>query len=328
MPRRVLITGITGFAGSHLAEHAVAHGDEVHGFAFEEPPYPNLAAIARDVRVHRGDLTDADAVRAAVQAADPDVVVHLAGQAVPALASHDPTAAVRVNVLGTAAVVEALRAAGATLVFASTAEVYGAPEGPAREDAPIRPPNVYAATKVAAEALVRELGDRSMILRPVGQIGPRQHPALAASAFARQIALAEAGQAEPLIRHGRLDARRDLIDVRDMARAYRLACDLAVGSDPRTSREATAGATFNVGSGRTYEVQEIFDGLVAMSRVPLRTELDPERVRAGDPSAVDVDGSAFRTRTGWQPEIPLATSLLDLLDHWRAQVRAGALARA
>ena len=317
MPRRILITGITGFAGSHLAEHAVAHGDEVHGFAFEEPPYPNLASVAGKVRIHRGDLTDAEAVRAAVQAALPDVVVHLAGQAVPALASQDPTAAVRVNVLGTAAIVQALRAADAALVFASTAEVYGAPEDPAREDAPIRPPNVYAATKVAAEALVRELGDRSVILRPVAQIGPRQHPALAASAFARQIALAEAGQAEPLIRHGRLDARRDVMDVRDMARAYHLACDLT----------ASGAATFNVGSGRTVEVQEIFDGLVAMSRVALRTELDPERVRAGDPSAVDVDSSAFRGRTGWEPGIPLATSLLDLLDHWRAQVQLGDVAR-
>jgi len=157
-----------------------------------------------------------------------------------------------------------------------------------------------------------------VILRPVGQIGPRQHPALAASAFARQIALAEAGQAEPVIRHGRLDARRDVIDVRDMARAYRLACDLA----------AEGPGTFNVGSGRTVEVQEIFDTLVAMSRVPLRTELDPDRVRAGDPAAVDVDSTAFRRRTGWVPTIPLAMSLRDLLDHWRARVRGEALARA
>lgn len=322
MPRRVLITGITGFAGSYLAEHAVASGDEVHGFAFEKPPYPNLAGIAARVRVHRGDLADAAAVRAAVEAARGDVVVHLAGQAVPALASQDPTAAVRVNVLGTATVVEALRESDAALVFASSAEVYGTPDGSAREDAPIRPPNVYAATKVAAEALVRERGGRSVILRPVGQIGPRQHAALAASAFARQIALAEAGQAEPLIRHGRLDARRDVIDVRDMARAYRLACDLAL--EDRTGEGA---AIFNVGSGRTVEVQEIFDTLVAMSRVPLRTELDPDRVRAGDPSAVDVDGSAFRARTGWEPAIPLETSLRDLLDHWRVRVSAGALAR-
>lgn len=315
MPRRVLITGITGFAGSHLAEHAVASGDEVHGLAFEEPPYANLAAIANDVRIHRGDLSDPAAVRVAVAAARPDVVVHLAGQAVPALAAQDPQAAVRVNVLGTSAVVEAVRPEGTPLVFASSAEVYGVSDGPAREDAPLRPPNAYAATKVAAEALVRTL-PAAVIVRPVNQIGPRQHPALAASAFARQIALAEAGAAEPVIRHGRLDARRDVMDVRDMARAYRLAADLE------------GQLTFNVGSGRTVAMQELFDTLVAMSRVRLRTELDPERVRSGDPATVSVDASAFRARTGWEPRIPLRQSLADLLDHWRAQVRREALARA
>ena len=315
MPRRVLITGITGFAGSHLAEHAVASGDEVHGLAFEEPPYGNLSAVANDVRIHRGDLGDPAAVRAAVIAVRPDVIVHLAGQAVPVLAAQDPQAAIRVNVLGTSAVVEAARPDGIRVVFASSAEVYGVPDGPAREDAPLRPPNAYAATKVAAEALVRTLSD-AVILRPVNQVGPRQHPALAASAFARQIALAEQGAAEPVIRHGRLDASRDMIDVRDMARAYRLAADL------------DGQRTFNVGSGRTVAMQELFDTLVAMSRVPLRTELDPERVRAGDPATVSVDSTAFRSRTGWESRIPLRQSLADLLDHWRARVRTEALARA
>ena len=202
-------------------------------------------------------------------------------------------------------------------MFASSAEVYGAPSHPAREDAPLRPPNVYAATKVAAEALVRTLR-QAVILRPVNQIGPRQHPALAASAFARQIALAEAGQAEAVIRHGRLDARRDVMDVRDMARAYRLACDVA-----------TEGlATFNVGSGTTVSMQELFDLLMSMSRTPVRAELDQDRVRSGDPATVDVDSAAFRARTGWAPSIPLARSLGDLLDHWRAQVRVGSPAHA
>ena len=315
MPRRVLITGITGFAGSHLAEHAVASGDEVHGLAFEEPPYANLDRIANDVRIHRGDLGDPAAVRAAVVAARPDVVFHLAGQAVPALAAQDPQAAVRVNVLGTSSVVEAVRPEGTLLVFASSAEVYGAPDRPPREDAPLRPPNAYAATKVAAEALVRTL-PAAVIVRPVNQIGPRQHPALAASSFARQIALAEAGRSEPVIRHGRLDARRDVMDVRDMARAYRLAADLG------------GQVIFNVGTGQTVAMQEIFDTLVALSRVPLRTELDTERVRAGDPASVSVDASAFRVRTGWEPGIPLRRSLADLLDNWRLQVRSETLARA
>ena len=179
-------------------------------------------------------------------AARPDVVVHLAGQAVPTLAARDPVAAVRVNVLGTATVARrARRAAEVRLVVASSADVYGVPDRvPVSEDAPLRPTNVYAASKAAAEALVREFGDRGAnpvtILRPANTNGPRQHPGLAASGFAKQIAEAEAGLAEPVIRHGRLDAQRDFLDVRDMADAYARATDYRAGR----------AAVYNVGSGQ------------------------------------------------------------------------------
>jgi GDP-4-dehydro-6-deoxy-D-mannose reductase len=317
---RVLITGITGFAGSHLAEHLVRSGAEVHGFAFEQPPFPNLASIAGDVTVHRGDITSLEDLRAAMRAAEPDVVVHLAGQAVPTLAAHDPVGAVRVNVLGTAAVLAAISVRPqSALILASSAEVYGTPEhSPVNEDAAIAPTNPYAATKVAAEALARELGEREgravVILRPTNQIGPRQHPALAASAFAKQIAEAEVGRAEPVVRHGALDARRDFLDVRDMADAYARAAEI---------REPGAHV-FNVGTGRAVGIDEILTILIGLARIPIRAELDPERVRAGVAPALALDASRFRARTGWEPRTPLETSLRDLLDYWRARVREGA----
>jgi len=310
--RRLLITGITGFAGSHVAERALASGDEVHGLAHDTAPYANLAAVAHEVTIHSGDLTDPDAVRRALAAARPDVVIHLAGQAVPSLAADDPRAALRVNVVGTAILVRAIAEhGGARIVFASSAEVYGAPRRvPVDEDSPLRPPNVYAATKALAEALVREGGGSATILRAVNQVGPRQHPGLAASAFARQIAQAEAGLVEPVIRHGRLDHERDMLDVRDMAEAYRAASAL---EDPGV-------ATYNVGTGEAISIGELLRTLVALARVPVRTELDPARVRADDPAAFTVDATRFRRRTGWAPRIPLARSLSDLLDHWRSVV--------
>jgi len=317
---RVLITGITGFAGSHLAERLVADGAEVHGFAFEEPPFPNLAAVAGNVHVHRGDITSLEDLRAAMRAAKPDVVIHLAGQAVPTLAARDPVAAVRVNVLGTAAVLAALsERAESALVLASSGDVYGTPErSPVTEDAAIAPTNPYAATKVAAEALARELGDRErravVILRPTNQIGPRQHEALAASAFAKQVAEAEVGRAEPVVRHGSLDAQRDFLDVRDMAAAYARAAEI---------REPGA-QVFNVGTGRAVGIDEILTTLISLARIPIRAELDPERVRAGVAPALALDPSRFRARTGWEARIPLETSLRDLLDYWRARVREGA----
>jgi len=313
---RVLITGITGFAGSHLAEHLVTAGAEVHGLAFEEPPFPNLAAIAREVRVHKGDITSLDQVRAALAAAAPAVVVHLAGQAVPTLAARDPVGAVRVNVLGTSAVLTALdERPGVRFVLASSGDVYGTPERtPVNEDAPIRPTNPYAATKVAAEALAREVGDRRdravVILRPTNQIGARQHPGLAASAFAKQVAEAEAGIVPPVIHHGLLDARRDFLDARDMADAYARAARI---DDPGTH-------VFNVGTGHAVAIGEILDALIALARIPLRAELDESRVRSGVAPDFSLDATRFRERTGWAPRTPLEASLRDLLDYWRREV--------
>src|SRR5919201_2458759 len=272
MPRRVLITGITGFAGSHLAERFVAAGAAVEGIALDGAAHPNLARVANAVRVHHGDITSSDDVRAAVAAARPDVVVHLAGQAVPTLAARYPVSAVRENVLGTATVLNAIEECDASLVIASSADVYGTPERAlVDEQEPLRPENPYAATKVAAEALAQELGDRVggrravVILRATNQIGPRQHPGLAASAFAKQIAEAEAGAlGDAVVRHGSLDARRDFLDVRDMADAYARA---AVIDKP-------GAHVFNVGTGHAVAISEVLAGLLELSRITVRTELD------------------------------------------------------
>lgn len=318
MPRRVLITGITGFVGSHLAERSLTAGDEVHGLAHEDPPYRNLDAIAADVRLHRGDITDAASTRAAFEAARPEVVFHLAGHAIPTLAGGDPLGAVRLNVMGTAIVVASVRdRPGTAFVFASSAEVYDpAATPPYTEDSPVRAPNVYAATKVAAEAIVRELGDgganHTTIVRPANQIGPRLHPELVASAFARQIALAEAGRAEPVIRHGRLDSRRDFVDVRDIADAFLRAASL----------EHTRTAVYNAGTGAPVSIADVLRTLVGLARVAVEIEPDALRMRGGDPSTLSLDSARFRERTGWAPTIPLERSLADTLNYWRDIVAA------
>ncbi len=320
MPGTVLITGITGFAGSHLAERFVTAGNIVHGIAHEDPPFPNLAAVADRVRVHRGNILDIASVKDALAAARPDAVVHLAAQAVPTLAAQDPVSAVRVNVLGTATLLAALDAhPKIRLVMASSADVYGAPDAElVDESAPLRPANVYAATKVASEALVTEFGDRraaaTTVLRPANQNGPRQHPGLAASAFAKQIAEAEAGVAEPVVKHGVLDARRDFLDVRDMAEAYALAADL----------NDAGVAVYNVGTGVAVSVGEILETLIALARVPMRAELDPERVRSGTPTAFALSPYSSSGGRGETPRTSLRTSLQDTLEYWRSHVKAEA----
>jgi GDP-4-dehydro-6-deoxy-D-mannose reductase len=318
MPRRVLITGITGFAGSHLAERLVEHGYDVHGIAHEPPPHPFLASVAGRVSVHPGNVLDRASIRSAVARARPDTVVHLAGQAVPTLATADPRAAVDVNVVGAANVADAAAEAAIHLVAASSADVYGIPDrAPATEETRLHPTNVYAASKVAAESALRAAGARTRvtILRPCNQIGPRQHPRLAASEFAKAIAEAEAGLAPPVISHGQLDPRREFLDVRDMAAAYERALDLA-----------TEGAqTFNVGSGTAVAVGDVLAILVRAARVPIRTELDEDRVRSGVPPLLLLDSSRFRAATGWSPAIALETSLSDTLDFWRQAVSKEAI---
>ena len=314
MPRRVLITGITGFAGSHLAERLVGRGDDVHGIAYERPPFPYLARVAGRVTIHAGDLTDPATMRRAVDAARPEIVYHLAGQAVPTLATVDPLAAIRINVVGTGNVADVVTE-GIHLVAASSADVYGIPDDPSpvAEEAPLHPTNVYAATKVAAESVLRAIGGRARvtILRPSNQIGPRQHPRLAASEFAKRIAEAEAGVAEPVLRHGQLEPRREFLDVRDMAAAYEAAGGI---DDP--------GPTiYNVGSGTAVSVGAILDVLLGLARVAIRTERDEDRVRPGVPSVLLLDSSRFRARTGWSPAIPLERSLSDTLDFWREWVK-------
>jgi GDP-4-dehydro-6-deoxy-D-mannose reductase len=316
MPRRVLITGITGFAGSHLAERLVDRGDEVHGLAVEPPPHVHLARVAGRVRIHAGDVLDPDAVRRVVQAVEPEIVVHLAGQAVPTIATADPLGAIRINVIGTADVAAAVHdLRGTHLVVASSADVYGIPDPvPSTEDAPLHPTNVYAATKVAAEAILGGVptAARITVLRPCNQIGPRLHPRLVASEFAKRIADAEAGLAEPVIHHGQLDPRREFLDVRDMAAAY----------DAAASIDDGALGVYNVGSGTAVPVADLLEILRGLARIPIRAELDPERVRHGVPDILLLDSTRFRERTGWHPVIPLERSLSDTLDYWREQVQS------
>lgn len=318
--RRALVTGITGFVGSHLAARLLADGFDVHGIARDVTTRAAPPDASR-VRLHRADLLDAAAVERALREARPDVVVHLAAQAIPARSWQDPRGTVETNVVGTVVLLEALRALGTSplLLLASTGEVYAdarEDELPLTEDHPVRPASPYAASKVAQEVLVRQYGTaghvRPIILRTGNQVGPRMSPELAPAAFARQIAEAERAGGG-VVRFGNLEARRDFVDVRDVARAYSLAIE-----------RGESGRTYNVATGNAVPVRDVLDHLVAESTVRLRLVEDPARRRRDDRDALALDASAFRARTGWRPEIPLRRSLADLLEQWRAAVASTA----
>jgi GDP-4-dehydro-6-deoxy-D-mannose reductase len=303
---RVLVTGAAGFAGAHLVRSLLADGCEVWGTlqAGHAPP-----AGLRDARWLPMELAAGDSIAAAMREARPERVFHLAGQASVAGSFADPVATWEVNATGTLRLIAALPD-DARLLFVSSAEVYGAvPEAaqPIAESRPLRPSNPYATSKAAAEMAVVEAalsrGVRAVTARSFNHTGPGQDARFALSAFARQLAAIRVGAAEPVLRVGNLEARRDYLDVRDVVHAYRV---LIERGEP--------GAAYNVATGAAHSMAELLATLVELSGTGARVEVDPARFRPVDVPLLRGDASALRA-LGWEPRIPLRQTLADLLEH-------------
>lgn len=287
------MTGAGGFVGPHLLAELGAEGSPL------------------DV-----DVTDAKAVLDAVGAAAPQAVVHLAALSSVA-ESWDATSEVwRVNVLGTVNVLEAVAAAapGARVLVASTGEVYGrAEKTPTPETEPVAPISPYAASKAAAElacAQAAQNGVDVVVARAFNHEGPGRDERFAIGSWTAQLArLEESGGGTLLV--GDLTARRDITDVRDTTRAYRLLLDRAVPA-----------GTYNIASGRVVSMQEVLDALLALARSPIEVERDPSRTRPADQPLVSGDPSKLAAATGWTPTISLEQTLSDTLNAARAAIGA------
>jgi GDP-4-dehydro-6-deoxy-D-mannose reductase len=296
---RVLITGGSGFAGSWLADACRLAGDDV------------VALSSADA-----DLLDPAAARAAV-AAGFDAVYHLAALAHVGQSWQDPAGTLRDNLTMTLNVLEAVRheAPSATVIAVASGELYGPPESlPVTEAAPMRPQNPYAVSKASADLLAQFYADghglRVIRPRPFNHAGPRQQPNYAIASFARQLAAGlEAGDDPVVLRTGNPDTRRDYTDVRDVVRAY------------RTLAERGEPGVFNVCSGRTASAAELVQALGRANDVEVVHDVDQSLVRGHE--VMEVRGSAERLRaaTGWEPEIPLESTLRDTVVWWREQLR-------
>jgi GDP-4-dehydro-6-deoxy-D-mannose reductase len=309
---RTLVTGAAGFVGSHLIPLLRAAGREVIGVHLPGLP-PGAAAI--DWRPC--DLRERDAVRALVENAQPAEVVHLAAMAAPAEVERAPLEALRSNLLALDALLEALAAARsrARFLFVSTGEVYGPmrADAPARRESdPLRPMNLYAATKAAGEMRVHlAVTSRALdavIARPFNHTGPGRPALYAESSFAEQIARIERGAQEPVLRVGNLDPVRDFTDVRDVVAAYALLLE-----------RGERGATYNVCSGERRSMRAVLERLLSRSTARPRVEVDPERYRALPPDALAFAGDASRLRAlGWAPSHSVDAAFDALLDAHRA----------
>jgi GDP-4-dehydro-6-deoxy-D-mannose reductase len=289
----LLVTGVGGFVGSRLARLLLAHGERVSGTFFEETPE------APGVKLYEANLLDAAAMAAAVRAAAPDAVVHLAGLSHVGESWSRMAEYFRVNVLGTENLLAA--ASGLRVVVASSAEVYGAvpeSEQPIGEQREVAPRTPYALTKAAAERL--SLARGAVVARSFNLVGPGQSARFALPAFAAQLAAIRRGEREAVLRVGNLTARRDFVHVDDGIEAYRL---LAERGRP--------GEIYNLASGRAFSLAEALDRLMAISGVRARIEIDPARLRAVDLPLLTGDAGKLRA-LGWQPRRGLDDALADL----------------
>ena len=313
MPGPPLVTGATGFAGSHLVDHLLEEEPTVAAWAHVR----EREHLGPDPRVlwNSVDLLDRQAVAKALADLKPSAVYHCAGIAHVGESWSMPVRALSVNVLGTHHVLEGVREAGlncAVLVI-SSALVYRASTELLREDDPIGPSDPYGVSKLAQEMVADRAGHASaFIVRPFNHAGPRQSPSYVTSSFARQIAEIEAGQREPVLRVGNLDAFRDITDVRDTVRAYRLVV-----------RHGQPGRPYNVCSGQAYCIRDLLDTLTRVSPARIRMEVDADRLRPSDNPVIAGDRSRIEAETGWQPRIPIDRTLEDLLDYWRRRTSRG-----
>jgi GDP-4-dehydro-6-deoxy-D-mannose reductase len=316
---KAFITGISGFVGSHLAEYLLRETDyEVAGTAFG--PLDNIAHLGDRLQVCLAELSQPDVVSSIIRSIRPDYIFHLAAQPLTSLSHKDPWQTLDANIRMQLNILEAVRQLElpCRVLVVGSSEVYGLvhpDELPVTEENPLRPLNPYGVSKIAQDMLGLQYwlshGVDTVRVRPFNHIGPRQRPGFVAPDFAMQVAEAEAGQRPPVIRVGSLDVARDFSDVRDVVRAYHLALTHGV-----------AGEVYNIGSGQARTIRSLLEGLIALSTTPLEYDEEASRLRPADVAAVQADYSKFQRQTGWKPEIAFGKSLVDILDYWRASVRA------
>lgn len=312
--KKAFITGITGFAGSYLAQNLLDNDYEVSGTYLSDQSANDFQNKDR-VKLYKLDLLDAERTTEILVESQPDYLFHLAALTSPKSSFDNPSKTFTTNVTSQINILEAIRRNNLVetrILIISSAEVYGLVDSknlPVDEDTPFNPTNPYAVSKLAQDylGLQYHLAHNLKIVRvrPFNHVGPKQSPDFVVSGFAKRIAEIEKGNKE-VMKVGNLKSKRDFTDVKDMVEAYRLALE-----------KGEAGEVYNLGSGKSYEISKILEMLISFSSVKITTEEDPGLMRPSDNPELTCDFSNFLSLTGWKPKISIEQTLKDTLDYWR-----------
>ena len=317
---RILITGITGFVGSHLAEYILGlkQNHQIYGICRWRSSRANLANIYDKVALLESDLTDLSGLIRNMGQAKPDVIFHLAAQSYVATSLNSPVHTFMSNGIGTINLLEAVRILGLDPVvhICSSSEVYGQvaeKDVPIKETCPFRPASAYAVSKVAEDMIALQYWlsykIKTIRTRMFTHTGPRRGDVFVMSFFAKQAAAGELGLIDPVIYAGNLNSVRTFCDVRDTVKAYWILVN-----------KCRPGDVYNIGGDRTVTIREALDVLLSFSKTKFEVKIDPQLLRPSDVTLQIPCIDKFKSETGWRQEIALEKTLKDLLDYWRQEL--------
>lgn len=317
---RILITGITGFVGSHLADYILSlkENHEIYGMCRWRSPKDNLANSYNKITLFDADICDLGALIRCLKAVRPDVIFHLAAQSYVLTSFNSPVQTMWTNAIGTTNLLEAVRITEIDPVIhvCSSSEVYGQvseKDVPIKETCPLRPASPYAVSKVAEDMIALQYWlsykTRTIRTRMFTHTGPKRGDVFCMSFFAKQAAASELGLREPVIYVGNLKSVRTFSDVRDAVRAYWILVN-----------KCKPGEVYNIGGNRTLTIGEALEILLSFSKKKFEIKVDPKLMRPSDVTLQIPCVDKFRNETGWEPEIPLEKTLKDILDYWREEL--------
>ncbi|MBI5574313.1 MAG: GDP-mannose 4,6-dehydratase [Elusimicrobia bacterium] len=315
---KVLITGITGFAGSHLSEFLLSKKYEVHGIERWRSKTENIDSFKDKIVLHECDIKDYHSVKKVIESVLPEKIFHLAAQSFVPTSWNAPSETITTNIIGELNIFEAVKELKINpwIQIACSSEEYGMVyenEVPIKETNPLRPLSPYGVSKVAQDLLGYQYHQSHNLnivrTRTFNHEGPRRGEVFVTSNFAKQIADIEKKKKPPVLYVGNLDARRDYTDVRDIVRAYWLATEKCV-----------AGEVYNICSGRDWKIKDMLNYLLSLSKIKVEVKQDPARMRPSDVQILLGDCTKFTKQTGWKPEIPFEKTLEDLLNYWRERI--------